>query len=143
MEQRSLDFFRHEAAPALSGYFDADFWSGILPRISYSEPPVQHAMVALGSLYEYCSGNEEYPTVIQQRYALIQYNKAIKALKYCKVDDPKTLEITLLTCLLFVCLELLGGNPEQALNHLQNGLGILRNSRRAKVRTLTLYRRYM
>jgi hypothetical protein len=139
MEHRSLDFFRYGAAPALSGHFDTEFWNELLPRVAYSEPPIQHAMIALGALYEHCNDNEGYPSVMQQRYALIQYNKAIRALKSCKVEDPRTLEITLLTCVLFVCLELLGGNPEQALNHLQNGLGILCNSRKAKENPSSLH----
>jgi hypothetical protein len=89
-------------------------------------------MIALGSLYEYCTATEEYPSAMQQRYTLVQYNKAIRALKSCSVADPKTREITLLTCVLFVCLELLGGNPERALEHLENGLNILGHSRRNK-----------
>jgi len=138
MEHRSLDFFRNGAAPALAGYFDSEFWSKILPRVAYSEAPVQHAMIALGSLYEYCSGTEEYPGFMQQRYPLVHYNKAIRALKSCSVEDPKTREVTLLTCILFVCLELLGGNPERALDHLGNGLNILRHSQRYKDNTSLL-----
>ncbi len=138
LEHRSLDFFLHEAAPALSGYFDVDFWGILLPRVGYFEPPVQHAMIALRSLYEYSKCKDGYPNLMQQRYALIQYNKAIRALKSYNMEDPKTLEITMLTCLLFVCLELLRGNPEQALNHLDNGLSILRNSQRARERTSSL-----
>jgi hypothetical protein len=84
-------------------------------------------MIALGSLYEHCNDSADYPSVMQQRYALIQYNKAIRSLKSRRSDDAKTLEVTLLTCVLFVCLELLRGNPELALDHLQSGLNILNN----------------
>jgi hypothetical protein len=75
MELRSLEFFRNGAAPALAGYFDTEFWSKIRPRVTYSEPPIQYAMVALGSLYECCGGTEEYPSVMQQRYALVTTTK--------------------------------------------------------------------
>lgn len=52
-EHRSIDFFYCQTAPILSGYLDADFWSGMLPQIGCSEPCIQHAMIALASLQEH------------------------------------------------------------------------------------------
>lgn len=127
-EHRSYDFFRSCAAPALSGYFDSKFWDQVLPRIAASEDSVKHAMIALASLYETCSDTDGYPGPLEQDFSLVQYNKAIKSLKYrCDTGD-QAVESTLLTCILFICLEFMRGNPDTALNHLQSGLQILSTS---------------
>jgi hypothetical protein len=136
-EHRSYEFFRWRTAPALSGYFDSRFWNEVLPRIGASEAPVKHAMIALASLSEYCTHNDGYTSVEQQQFTLLQYNKAIKSLKGRLNAGEHALDVTLLTCILFICLEFMRGNPEIALDHLQSGLQILSRTREA--RSLSYY----
>ncbi|KAJ9665751.1 hypothetical protein H2201_004059, partial [Coniosporium apollinis] len=135
-EHRSLDFFHGQVATILSGYFDSTFWTHLLPRVGASEASVKHAMIALASLYETILNRERQSNQGQQRCTLLQYNKAIKSLKERLGAGEQALEITLLTCVLFICLEFMRGNPNVALDHLQSGLQILNTSQQPRVITL-------
>jgi hypothetical protein len=58
-------------------------------------------------------------------FALQQYNKAISCLSRCLSQGPQSEEITLMCCVLFICLEFLRGNIDTAISHLLSGLGIM------------------
>ena len=131
-EYRSLEFFHHYVAPALSGDFDSEFWTRLIPCIGASEPPIKHAMMALASLYKYQMNDEGYPTQEEQNFTLLQYNRAIRSLGVRLNAGEEALEITLLTCVLFICLEFMRGNQDVALHHLQGGLHILSTFPKAK-----------
>ena len=102
----------------LGGYFDSDFWSFQLPRIAHSEPAVYHAMIAISTLDHGILGTFYSKNKVLSLY---YYNKAIHHLQRVGISK----HAILLTCLLFICLEFRRGNTEDALNHLQSGLGIL------------------
>lgn len=130
-EHRSLDFFHARVATILSGYFDTTFWTHVVPRVGASEPSVKHAMIALASLYETIPTRDRQLSREQQRRTLLQYNKAIKSLKERLGTGEQALEVTLLTCVLFICLEFMRGNPNIALDHLHSGLQILDTTQRS------------
>ena len=94
--------------------------------------PHKHAMMALASLYKYQMNDEGYSTQEEQNFTLLQYNRAIRSLRIHLNAGEQALEITLLTCVLFICLEFMRGNQDVALNHLQGGLHILSTSPKAK-----------
>ncbi|KAL0936138.1 uncharacterized protein CTRU02_208353 [Colletotrichum truncatum] len=59
---------------------------------------------------------------------LEQYNKAIACLRpyFTRTDrDVESARVVLITCMIFVCLELLQGRYVEGQNHLQNGLNLL------------------
>jgi hypothetical protein len=66
--------------------------------------------------------------IISESFTIRQYNQAINILNSQLSGTEVSVEVTLVCCLLFVCLECLGGNQEVALNHLHNGLNILRSA---------------
>ena len=63
-----------------------------------------------------------------QSFALSQYNKAIKRVQD-RIGSGQSERIILLTCVLFICVEFIRGNPESALDHLQSGMRILQITR--------------
>ena len=117
-----MNFFRHQTAPILAGHFDHSFWSHWVLRVADSEPAVRHAVVAIASLHEK-SVTMRVPSTHADSFSLFQYNKAIRHLTDQAIERQSN-HVTLLTCVLFICLEFLGGNPDLALGHLQNGMKI-------------------
>lgn len=132
-EQRGFHLFRSRTAIQLSGYFDTRFWNSQVLQVGHSEPSIRHGMIALSSLFEAFqldgSGSASKGDADAcRRYALQQYNKAVNhLLNRLSSEGDQSMEITLMSCILFICLELLQGRYEAAMTHLQNGLTIFSN----------------
>jgi hypothetical protein len=63
-----------------------------------------------------------------EQFALLHYNKAIAELA-ARISDPDVpVEVVLLSCILFVCLEFLRGNMHSALEHYQSGMKVILSS---------------
>lgn len=145
-ELRAIDFFHCRTAPGLASYFDAEFWTRLVVQMSYVEPSIRHAVVALGSLHE--QREESAKKMLPLRghsldseplgmsmplaktrpstenpLAIAQYNKAIMHLAK-RLDSNASVEVTLLACILFVCVEFLRGDSHPAVNHFKSGMGI-------------------
>lgn len=123
-EKRSFHFFQHVTAPCLSGDFDGGFWRVLVLQICQSEPAVKHAVLAVSSFHEamttpYMDAEDRHS------FALSQYNKAIAYL----LDQMQNVEakplVPLLTCVLFVCIELMQNKDKESLLHLEQGRQIL------------------
>ncbi|KAK5168096.1 uncharacterized protein LTR77_006664 [Saxophila tyrrhenica] len=172
VELRSLGFFHHKTAPSLSSYFDAEFWTRLVFQMSYVEPSVRHAMVALGALHEEREREVRLIPIMPRMvtpnapttastavqwtgntghdFALAQYNKSIILLSK-RMDTGEAggaIEVALLTCILFVCIEFLQGDSEPAVKHFRSGMGIAlntlsNNGSRAAQDTLDRIREYI
>lgn len=96
-------------------------------QISQKEPAVRHAVLAVSSLHEglgaaFSDGALSHP---QQSFALQQYNKAISRLLE-QMNNPLTKPLaSLLTCVLFVCIEYMQGKDKESLIHLEQGRQLL------------------
>jgi hypothetical protein len=88
------------------------------------------AVSSVHEQYETIDDLEIYPNQNQSadanlRFALHQYNVAIASLNGRLSGRNISVEILLMTCLLFVCLEFLRGDQDAAIAHLQSGACIL------------------
>ena len=133
-EHRWLDHFSSHTGPALSGYPDnRSFWSVELPQLSLSEPAIRHALLAVSSCharFETQLGSTKQPDeIVGQDFTIKHYSLAIASLRQALDLQGTKLQVPLICCLLFICLECLYGNTILTLTHLQNGLKIL-DSRR-------------
>ncbi|PLB47685.1 C6 zinc finger domain protein [Aspergillus steynii IBT 23096] len=124
-EQKYVHFFCTQTARAMSGVFQSELWDRLLPQISHSVPLVRHAVAAVSAAHEefLCRGLVLHRA--NEEFALQQYNKAIKHLIEYMSSPDQTIDLTLITCYLFMCLEMLKGDNSQALNHLESGMRIL------------------
>ena len=84
---------------------------------------MRHAVVAISSLYEdlSCKGRE-VSRLATNPFALFHYNHAVH-----KLRDVRYEPLVLLVCLLFVCIEVIQDNTEQAIIHCRHGLAILQS----------------
>ncbi|WAO84962.1 Zn(2)-C6 fungal-type domain-containing protein [Fusarium falciforme] len=120
-ETRSLSFFHRAVAPFISGPFDGSFWTHFVTQVAHAEPAARHAVMAVSSLFENFD-----PSVCgvatMDRFAIFHYNQAIKKL----VEDPSPdIDLVLLVCILFICIEFLRGDRHTAVNHAHHGVQLL------------------
>lgn len=128
LERRSFEFYRYQTASALAHTLESSFWTDFVLRVSHSEPAIRHALVAIGALYEGLvpvQAGRLPSSDTHLKVALSSYNKAIKCMTTENQLDRSNLT-ALLTCILFVCIELLQDNIAEALMLVQQGCGILK-----------------
>ncbi|KAL6898930.1 hypothetical protein GGI43DRAFT_72982 [Trichoderma evansii] len=115
-----FEYFRKYTSTKLPGLFESGFWDSLVLQASEQEPAVLHAVTALGAAHK----NDEH-------ISLVEYNKAIRHLRQnLNSSDRDALRVCLITCLLFVCIELLRGGFKAGYAHLSNGLRILHEIQR-------------
>jgi hypothetical protein len=124
-----LDFYHRCAASSIASNFDRDFWSGIVLQLTQSEPAVRHAVAALGFLVKTEPGSlkhaRSFSAMENRKTLLFQYNKAVRSLVARMSEPSYTVEIGLVTCLLFICVEYLRGDYPAAFMHLHSGLKVI------------------
>ncbi|KAH8691984.1 hypothetical protein BGW36DRAFT_386741 [Talaromyces proteolyticus] len=146
-ETRSFQYFYERTVPSLAGYCGSAFWNRLVLQVSQHEKSVWHALVALGALHENFEKNEDGPATqlirqTQDSFAIQEYVAAIRAL--LNVSDnldfnPSTpaftssamnltVDVCLVSCILFVCFEILSGHYVSAINHIRSGMKILREA---------------
>ncbi|KAJ4327223.1 hypothetical protein N0V84_002353 [Fusarium piperis] len=120
-EVRSLSFFHRAVAPVISGPFDGSFWTNFVTQVAHVEPAARHAVMAISSLFENFDPSVSGVSTLD-RFAIFHYNQAIKKL----VQDPSPdMDLVLLVCILFICIEFLRGDRHTAINHAHHGVQLL------------------
>ncbi|KAJ5151171.1 uncharacterized protein N7482_010423 [Penicillium canariense] len=117
-ERQYVHVFCTQATRTLSGFFPSDFWTRFLPQLSHRYPTIRHAVSAVGAVYE---------------RQLLPANADSTA--FPRGDEGTTdrgVDLTLVTCLLFVCLETLRSQNPRALDHIQSGVQIVAGRLREK-----------
>ncbi|KAE9375937.1 hypothetical protein N431DRAFT_370905 [Stipitochalara longipes BDJ] len=132
-ETSYFEWFKFRTATKLPGLFASSFWDTMLLQATSNEPAVWHAVLALSSAHkrECLNGQSKMgkgpPLDGHEKFMLRQYSKAIGYLTQSRSSAKvKTdIRIALITCVVFICLELLLGRYKIAQSHLENGLNLL------------------
>ncbi|KAB5572529.1 hypothetical protein GE09DRAFT_675098 [Coniochaeta sp. 2T2.1] len=123
------------------------FWNRVTPHISHQDEAVKHAVIALGAAYQIFQLNDqeqnhekttgkvlhtgtadEFTHENLEVFTIQQYNKSIcKLQRHVGSSSPESIQVTLICCLAFICLETMRGHHEAAVTHLINGLNILQS----------------
>ncbi|KAI9148747.1 Aspercryptin biosynthesis cluster-specific transcription regulator atnN [Paramyrothecium foliicola] len=127
-EGRAFKYFSSVISPALSGPQDGFFWTHVVMQFGHFSPAVRHAILAISSLYEDFSGGKRITdeTAGENLFALRHYNASVQHIR--TTDDEN---LTLLTCVLFLCIDVLMGNMHSAHRHRAYGTAILTSKKRA------------
>lgn len=146
-------FFRQFRLLATDGFTNhvchfTTFWSRVTPHISHQDEAVKHAVIALGAAYQIFQLSPREPNQGNKHgktpntgsfddgfthenlevFTIQQYNKSISKLqRHVGSSSPESIQVTLICCLAFICLETLRGHQEAAVTHLINGLNILQS----------------
>ncbi|KAI1073760.1 hypothetical protein F5B20DRAFT_565982 [Whalleya microplaca] len=142
-ERRSFHNFRRLAETGLALHAArarTGFWAHVVPRVGATSAAVRHAAIALGAAWEGMQlrkrafRHHNYHQYYRDDYAaqmeaftLQQYNRAIAHLRNKGEDEGEggRVEVTLLCCLLFICLETSRGDSAATLSHVASGLRIV------------------
>ncbi|KAJ0420360.1 hypothetical protein BJY00DRAFT_284132 [Aspergillus carlsbadensis] len=137
-ERRAFEYYYFYAAPSLSDALDLDFWRGTVLQICRSEPAVWDAIVALSTLYEdplHPGSRPTYqidetdrlpsPRSRSHREALTWYSRSLRKIQDQIDQGMADYTVALVTCVLFLCIELLQGNVKAALSLYQRGAQLL------------------
>ncbi|GLA37179.1 hypothetical protein AnigIFM63309_003748 [Aspergillus niger] len=141
---RSFQFFYEKTVFSLAGYCGSELWSRSVLQVSQKEKPIWHALVALGALHENFENSQQIPGPWFSRkrhdtFALQQYLAAIRALLRPSEDPGSpsstyltsshggtlSVDVCLISCVLFVCYEIMSGHYVAALSHIRSGMKIL------------------
>ena len=117
--------------PLLPGHYDHLFWGLWVRQACFSEPALQHAMIAVGALHESINARlatNDVVSTLQQRFCIQQYSKAIQQLTVNTTSSPR-IELILTSCIIFVMFETLYGRPTEAFKHLKSGTAMLESWR--------------
>ncbi|PIA89422.1 hypothetical protein CB0940_07636 [Cercospora beticola] len=129
-EMRTFSYFLSHTAPRLAQNLDKDFWCGHVLQIAHQEPLVMDSLLALSTLYEHPqfmksfhltadahnSTNGVHPSLLQRPIerehvkALKHYNRAISQFQKKMHDGSATPLLAMLTCTLFICIEIIRDN---------------------------------
>ncbi|KAL4939917.1 hypothetical protein BDV06DRAFT_230774 [Aspergillus oleicola] len=122
-EKQHLDRYQTLLTGKLTQPFGSHFWGSVVLQVSLSEAAVLHAVIALTSAHElFLQGlNFDDP------FLLRHYNSAIHALTSKSVG----LRVALVSCVLFLCIEILRGDPNAMQTHFDSGIKLLRQLQRA------------
>lgn len=131
-EARSFEFFHRELGPAVFDAFnDLAVVNQLTMQLSLSDTIVKHAVVALGSIGEQRMKDKslslrtlEHEKNLQ--FAHLQNVKAIQKLrKHLSCSKPQSIELTLVSCFLFIIFDFFYGDDVGSHAHLKAGLKIV------------------
>ncbi|WPG98848.1 Hypothetical protein R9X50_00164600 [Acrodontium crateriforme] len=131
LEGNTIDFFRRNTVPGVSGYFIDPVWDLAL-QLSQQDMTVRHAMVAMGALHQEihlkkmaAKASMDF-SLTKSKFPTFQYTKALNGLQTLLKSDSVPLNVAIISIILFVHFETLRENFAPALLHLENGIKLLR-----------------
>jgi len=126
-EAVNFELFRSRIVLDMAGIRSSGFWQNVVLPACYSEPAILHASIALANASRWFRARSGGGEDILRLDIINDYNKAIQHLKKHVVGHakPQSLRIALISCALFIALELSTGRFEQATMHLSEGRKLL------------------
>ncbi|KAH6691184.1 hypothetical protein BKA61DRAFT_742571 [Leptodontidium sp. MPI-SDFR-AT-0119] len=142
-EKMCFDYFRSTTITKIPGVFYSHFWHKLVLQACVSEPAVLHAVIALGSAhriddeslrFRWIDGKSHDSKEIRRRqvFTIQEYSKAISHLRNRKIEDGSasaSLRVVIITCVLFVTLDLLRGEFGNAQTHTASGWKLMKELR--------------
>ncbi|RAL01880.1 Zn(II)2Cys6 transcription factor domain-containing protein [Aspergillus ibericus CBS 121593] len=134
-ERVCVDWFIQRTISKIAGVFSSDFWNRLVVQAISQEPAVRHAALALASAHRYGAHKDDPACTLEdhleecEKFTLQHYNKAISCLHAEFKRSNKlnqSMNVALITCMLFVTLEMMRGQFTTSQTHLQHGLRLLK-----------------
>ncbi|KAJ4328862.1 hypothetical protein N0V84_000650 [Fusarium piperis] len=122
-QARSLQFFTEKTLAGLQTFFPDHLWNTKILQVAQSTECIRNAVIALASFHEQylklTSAEQPDP-----KFGLGHYNLAIRQLVSSnEASSPP--HIPILSCLIFVCIEVLQGKIESAIALFKYGCGMI------------------
>ncbi|KAL5000094.1 hypothetical protein BDV10DRAFT_163340 [Aspergillus recurvatus] len=142
-ERRAFAYYFYHAAPYLAGGLDQSFWTVTVPRICRVETAVWDAVNAISTLFEFpemCLDfvflrHEKTNSSLtdKQSEALGWYSRSLSKIQSGIARGNLNVQVALVSCVLFICIEMVQGRAEEALGLYGQGVQLI-HGLRAKAR---------
>jgi hypothetical protein len=136
LEQPGFEWFLVRCSSKLAGVFESELWAKGLSQASWAEPAVMQAVLALSLAHKrdtLQAADGARPATLrgapdeQEQAVLRHYGQAIHLLQpHFSASTKTSVRIAVITCLVFVYLQLLRQQHKTAHALLRTGLGLLR-----------------
>ncbi|KAL4813591.1 hypothetical protein BDW67DRAFT_192755 [Aspergillus spinulosporus] len=147
-ERRAFAYYFHHAAPYLAGGLDQSFWTVTVPRICRAETAVWDAVNAISTLFEFPEMCLDFVFLRHEKTQSSLNDKQIEALSWYSRSLSKirsgiergnlSVQVALVSCVLFICIEMVQGRVEEALELYSQGVQLIHDLRaRARYALLT------
>ncbi|KAL6248678.1 hypothetical protein RBB50_004933 [Rhinocladiella similis] len=116
------DYFLHQVVPLLATTQEWRlFWSNLVPRVSWSNQVIHHAVIALAAAYESKVSAKDHKELILRRS-----NQAIRNFR----TQHNSVDVALVLCRIFASIARCNRDPCSAMMHMRNGGQIIREAHR-------------
>ena len=124
-EHKHMEFFNVVCAREFALCFELPAWENIILQGTLAEPALHHAALAIGAL----ASNRYYPDICQTPLARVfsiqHYSMAIRDLHRRLDGSPQSLELAIMTSVVFSYIEFLLGLDSRVETHIQAGCAML------------------
>lgn len=135
-ECRAFEYYFQHVSQHLAGGMNVDFWTGVVPQICRSEPAVWNAVIAISALYENPKQCMDFHFLRDRRKkahllnhaqqdALTWYTRSVSSVSSQIQRGNADPYIALISCALFICVEIVQGHMEQALELYRQGITLI------------------
>lgn len=134
-DRELLHYYCCQTAGDLSSSLDGDFWTHLILQRGHVEPVIRNALITLSSLHkdyvfdELQTGSTnpgEIPVHRARNLSLVA--RSHRQLRNYLFRSDASLEVALICSVIFYSFESLLGEPERAIEHLDHGLTLLKQS---------------
>ncbi|KAK5045174.1 hypothetical protein LTR84_009507 [Exophiala bonariae] len=134
-DRELLHYYCCQTAGDLSSSLDGDFWTHLILSRGHDEPVIRNALVTLSRLhkdyiFEEVGTSSPNPgdTPVHHARNLSLVARSHRQLRNYLFRMDATLEVALICSIIFYSFESLLGEPERAIDHLNHGLMLLKQS---------------
>jgi Fungal Zn(2)-Cys(6) binuclear cluster domain. len=137
-EHMHMEYFQVVCAGEFSLYFELPAWRNIILQATLAEPALHHAALAIGALTRsrYYPGIWHTPPAIA--FSIRHYSMAIRDLRRRLDGSSQSLELAVLTSVVFSYIESLLELDSRTKMHIQAGYAILEDLRTRHDRTIAV-----
>ncbi|KAE8381702.1 hypothetical protein BDV26DRAFT_278523 [Aspergillus bertholletiae] len=127
-ERRAFAYYFQQAALSIGGGLDVEFWRTAVPQVCRSEPGVWDAIISLSDLFE-GPGQDARSPGQRHRDALVWYARSVSAVRQRIERGGMDLFVGLISCILFISIEAIQGNEQEALQLYGQGVRLIHTMR--------------
>jgi hypothetical protein len=124
-ERRAFAYYFQNAASAVGGGLDVDFWRTIVPQVCRSEPAVWDAIISVSALFESPEPISNPDRTQNHRDALGWYSRSVSAVRQQIERGSVDTFVGLISCVLFICIEALQGGVDEAIQLYCQGVHLI------------------
>ncbi|TQV92340.1 hypothetical protein V2A60_007029 [Cordyceps javanica] len=135
-ELRSFQYFQEQTLSQLFTFIQEDIWTSHIVQTAHMDQGIWHSVVALSSFHENFVRHGYSGPESHDRFALKQYNMSIQSILGSQRNSSNA-HVHLISCILFICIEVLRGRTLTVLQLLVTGYAILKEERLRSCSTYT------